>query len=219
MWFRRPPTTPPTRADRWSAFARQLEAADADAAAERIRRFLDLQDAELLHPYVLRRAGQPSLYLFDVVRRRSGPTGQVVRWSTWGLVRGERPLSPVAFRAAPRREPVLESLEASRTGASRVDLSAHPEVDAALAILARDPLAVRAAVTPAITAVLARLVAIGPGAAVTVGERHLIGQVDVAEDGDPADLLGFAADLLTLSTLLAVPTNVVIDEADFLDLG
>lgn len=218
MWFR-PPPTPPGRADRWAAFARRLEAVEADAAAERIRRFLDLQDAELLHPYVLRRDGQPSLYLFDVVRRRSGPAGQVVRWSTWGLVRGERPLSPVAFRAAPRREPVLESLEASRTGASRVDLSAHPEVDAALAVLARDPLAVRAAVTPAITAVLGRLVALGPTASVTVGERHLIGQVDVAEEDDPADLEGFAADLLTLSTLLLVPTRVVIDEHDFLDLG
>jgi hypothetical protein len=78
---------------------------------------------------------------------------------------------------------------------------------------------VRAAVNPAITAVLARLVTAGPGASVTVGERHLIGQVDVVEEGDPADLLGFAADLLTLSTLLAVPSNVVIDEADFLDLG
>jgi hypothetical protein len=218
MWFRRP-TRPSARADRWAAFAAAMEAQDAAAAAERLRRFLDLDDAELHHAHVLRRPGQASLYLFDVVRRRSGPNGQVVRWSTWALVRGDRPLSPSSFRVAPRREAVLEALEASRTGAQRVDLGARPEVDAALAVLARDPTAVRALLTPAITDVLMRMVSLGPGAGVVVGERHLLAHVDVDEAGDPAAVMPLASDLLLLSALLPASTAVTIDEDDFLMPG
>ncbi len=218
MWFRSAARAP-TRADRWTAFAATLEAQSADAAAERLRRFLDLDDAELRHAHVLRRPGQPSLYLFDVVRRRSGPTGEVVRWSLWSLVRSDRPLSPVSFRVAPRREAVIESLEASRTGATRVDLAARPEVDALIAVLARDPVAARALLTPAVTDVLERLVVAGPGATVVVGERHLLAHVDTVEEGDPADALPLATDLLALSALLPRPTEVTIDEDDFLMPG
>jgi len=217
MWFRRAPH-PPTRADRWAAFAATIEAQSADAASERLRRFLDLDDADLLHAHVLRRSGQSSLYLFDVVRRRVGPSGQVVRWATWALVRSDRPLSPVSFRVAPRREAVLESLEASRTGATRVDLGARPEVDAALAVLARDPATARSLLTPAVTDVLERMVAVG-GAAVVVGERHLLAQVDTEENADPAEVMPLAADLLTLSALLPSPPTVTIDEDDFLMPG
>ena len=165
MWFRRPPS-PPSRSDRWTAFATQLGAEPAGDAAERLRRFLDLDDAEVRDVHVLRRPGAPSLFLFDVVRRRSGPLGQVVRWSSWALLRGDRPVSAVSFRAAPRREAVLESLEASRTGAVRVDLSAWPEVDARLAVLARDAAAARSLLTPVVSAALGDLLARGPGAAV-----------------------------------------------------
>ncbi|MDA0699968.1 MAG: hypothetical protein O3A02_02010 [bacterium] len=213
MWFRRAPRAP-TRADRWAAFAATIEAQSADAASERLRRFLDLDDAELLHAHVLRRSGQASLYLFDVVRRRVGPSGQVVRWATWALVRSDRPLSPVSFRVAPRREAVLESLEASRTGATRVDLAARPEVDAALAVLARDPTAARSLLTPAVTDVLERMVSVG-SVAVVVGERHLLAQVDTEEDADPAEVMPLAADLLALSALLPSPPTVTIDEDDF----
>jgi hypothetical protein len=215
MWLRRPPRTP-DRADRWTDFAARIEAHDAASAAERLRRFLDLDDAELRHAHVLRRPSQPSLYLFDVVRRRIGPSGQVVRWSTWALVRADRPLSPVSFRVAPRRDAVLEALEASRTGAVRVDLGARPEVDAALAVLARDPAAARVLLTPAVTDVLQRMVAVGSGAGVVVAERHLLAHVDVAEEGDPADVMPLATDLLALSALLPSHPHVTIDEDDFL---
>jgi len=193
-----------------------MEAQDAAAATERLRRFLDLDDAELRHAHVLRRPGQASLYLFDVVRRRSGPNGQVVRWSTWALVRGDRPLSPSSFRVAPRREAVLEALEASRPGAQRVDLGARPEVDAALAVLARDPTAVRALLTPAITDVLMRMVSLGAGTGVVVGERHLLAHVDVDEAGDPAAVMPLASDLMLLSAMLPASAAVTIDEDDFL---
>jgi hypothetical protein len=215
MWFRRRPRDP-SRADRWSAFAARLGAAPADDVAERLRRFLDLDEAELLHVHALRRPDAPTVYLFDVVRRRRGPTGEVVRWSAWCLVRGDRTLAPVSFRATARREAVLESLEASRSGAVRVDLGAFPEVDAALAVFARDAVSVRAALTPPVNVVLARLVAVGPGGVVTVGERHLIGRMDVEEAGDPADLAPLADGLLELAARLSEAAPVAIDEDDFL---
>ncbi len=215
MWFRRRPRDP-SRADRWTAFAARLGAVAADDVAERLRRFLDLDEAELHHVHALRRPDTPTVYLFDVVRRRRGPTGEVVRWSAWCLVRGERPLAPVSFRATARREAVLESLDASRSGAVRVDLGAFPEVDAALAVFARDAGAVRAALTPPVTLALAQLVAAGPGAVVTVGERHVIGHVDVEEAGDPADLEPLADGLLDVAARLSDAVPVAIDEGDFL---
>lgn len=218
MWFRRPPPTP-GRSERWAAFAERLGAERAGDAAERLRRFLDLDDAEVRDVHVLRRPGAPALYLFDVVRRRSGPTGEVVRWSSWALVRGDRPISAVSFRAGPRRDAVLESLEASRTGAVRVDLAAWPEVDAALAVLARDPAAARALLTPAVTSVLRELVALGPGAAVVAAERHLLARVDVKPDADPADLAPLATGLLALAAALPAGGPPSIDEGDFLTLA
>ncbi len=218
MWFRRNPREP-SRADRWSAFAARLGAVPADDVAERLRRFLDLDDAELRHVHALRRPDAPTLYLFDVVRRRRGPTGEVVRWATWGMVRGERPLAPVSFRATARRDGVLESLEASRSGAVRVDLGAFPEVDAALAVFARDAAAVRAVLSPPVTLALARLVSAGHGATVTVGERHVIGRVDVDEEGDPSDLESVADGLLDVAARLSDVAPVTIDADDFLPLG
>jgi len=215
MWFRRRPRDP-VRADRWAAFASRIGAVAADDVAERLRRFLDLDEAEVRHAHALKRIDAPAVYLFDVVRRRRGPTGEAVRWSAWCLLRGERPLAPVSFRATARREAVLESLEASRSGAVRVDLGAFPEVDAALAVFARDAVAVRAALTPPVTLALARLVAAGPGAVVTVGERHVIGHVDVDEAGDPAELQPLADGLLDLAARLSDAVPVAIDEDDFL---
>ncbi|MFN2321389.1 MAG: hypothetical protein ABR510_00325 [Trueperaceae bacterium] len=215
MWFRRRPRES-VRADRWAAFASRIGAVAADDVAERLRRFLDLDEAEVRHAHALKRTDAPAVYLFDVVRRRRGPTGEAVRWSAWCLLRGERPLAPVSFRATARREAVLESLEASRSGAVRVDLGAFPEVDAALAVFARDAAAVRAALTPPVTIALARLVAAGPGAVVTVGERHVIGHVDVEEAGDPAELQPLADGLLDLAARLSDAVPVAIDEDDFL---
>lgn len=219
MWFRSS-SKAPDRAQRWAEFARAFELRDAASAAERLRRFLDLEDAEVLHLHVLQRDGQPSLYLFDVRSTRSGPAGVVHRWASWAVVRADRTVSQVAFRASPRREAVLESLEASRTGAMRVDLSDRPDVDARMAVLARHPDQVRGALAEATTEVLLRLVGQAPSASVVVGERHLIARVDVDPEEDPGQALALlATDLLALSALLPRPLLLSIDESDFLELG
>ena len=209
----------PTRAERWRAFAAELEAQPAEAAIERLHRFLDLDEAGLRHLYAVRHAGEPSLYVFDVVRRRRGPVGEVERWSTWALVRSDRSLSPASFRAAPRRPEVLESLAASRTGSERVDLSEWPQLDAAIALYARETDRIRGLLSRAVADTLLRLVEIDASTEVIVGQRHLIVRIDVEEGDDPARVQPLAADLLLLSNLLRAAVEGGVEEGDFLDVG
>jgi hypothetical protein len=217
-WFRRR-RRPPTRGERWKLFAAALEAQPADAAADRLRRFLNLDDTEVRHVHAVRHPGEPSLYVFDVLRRRKGPAGESLRWSSWALVRSDRSLSPAPFRAAPRRVEALEALAASRTGSERIDLRAWPELDAAIALFAREPGMVRALLSAPLVETLARLLAVDASAEVIVGQRHLIARLDVEEADDPALLQPLAGDLLLLSNLLRAGLDAGVAEGDFLELG
>lgn len=216
FWRRR---RPPTRSERWRAFAGELEAQPAPAASERLRRFLDLDEAEVHHVHAVRHVGEPSLFVFDVLRRRRGPRGEVARWSSWALVRSDRTLAPTSFRAAPRRPEVLESLAASRTGSERVDLGAWPTLDAAVALFAREPDGVRALLSPSLADTLLRLLAVDPSTEVIVGQRHLIARLDVAESDEPARVKPLAGDLLLLSSLLRAGLEPGVDEMDFVELS
>jgi hypothetical protein len=218
MWFKRRPR-PPTRTDRWAAFAAATDAKPIDGASERLRRFLDLHDGELRHLHVWRRPGAPSLHMFDLVRVRTGPAGSHVTWSTWGLVQSRSALVGASFRAAPRRDPVIESLEASRSGASPVRFPARPEVDAALAVLARDPLEVRGLLTAPVLDLLVSLTAVSPSARIIAAEHHVVGHVDVAEGDDPAAFLAFGEGLIVLATVLQPAVAPRIAGDDFLDLA
>jgi len=213
VWFRRRPK-PLTRAQRWALALETLEAQPAPTTADRLKRFLDLEDADVRHLHTVRHAGEPTLYLFDVVRERRGPAGAVAAWSSWAVMRSSRAISPASFRATPRRESLLESLDASRTGATPVVFSGRPELDAAMLVLARDAHAVNTLLTDSVTQVLTRLCALHPSATLVVGERHLRASVDTEESADPAELLGMASDLLLLGTLLQAAVPPLIDESD-----
>lgn len=217
LWWRR--KRPSARALRWAEFAAELEAQPTPAAAERVRRFLDLEGAEVLHLHTVRHSGEPTVFVFDVLRRRVGPAGQAERWSSWALVRSDRPIAPVSFRASPRRPSVLESLAASRAGASAVDLSARPEVAAALSVLAREPQAVQPLLRDVVLDTLQRMLALAPGVEVVVGQRHLMASAEVAEGDDPSIVMPLASELLLLSTLLQGAGELPVAEADFVDLG
>ena len=217
MWFKRRPR-PPTRTDRWAAFAASSAAKPIDGAGERLRRFLDLNDGTLRHVHVWRRSDRPSLHMFDLVRVRSGPSGSHVTWSTWALVQSRGRLVGASFRAAPRRDPVIESLEASRSGALPVRFPARPDVDAALSVLARDPLEVRGLLTASVLDLLLALTAFGPSVRVVAADHHLVAHVEVAEGDDPAQLLPFGETLVQLASTLHPAVMPSIDDADFLDV-
>lgn len=213
MWFRRKPK-PLTRAQRWTQALETLEAQPATHAIERVKRFLDLEDADVRHLHTVRHAGEPTLYLFDVVRERRGPAGAVSAWSSWAVMRSSRAISPASFRATPRRESLLESLDASRTGATPIPLTDRPNLDTQMLVLARDANAVKALLSDAVADVMVRLCALHPSATLVVGERHLRASIDTEESHDPGELLGMASDLLLLGTLLQSALPPLIDDGD-----
>jgi hypothetical protein len=227
MFFRRRAPADETAIDRWRDLASRLELQDAGDVAERIRRWLDLGDALLEPVYLLQRPGLPAVYLYDAHTSRKGPTGAVRRTRRACLVRSEEALSAVAFRAWPRQNAVLESLEASRSGAVRVDVLADPAFDATISVFARDAKEPLRALVPAVREVLTRLL-VGrdaPATRVVVGERHLVASFDAAESDALATLEEVLSDTLALTALLPSAgkgrppaTDVSISPDDLLEL-
>jgi hypothetical protein len=209
--------------------AARLELLDASDVAERVRRWLDLGDALLEPVYLLQRTGLPAVYLYDAHTSRHGPTGSVRRTRRSCLVRSDEPISSVAFRAWPRQNAVIESLEASRSGAVRVDVAADPGFDRAVSVFARDPEAPLRALTAPVREVLTRLLVAreAPGVQVVAGERHLVVSFDAEEVDALTTLEQVLADTLSLIALLPSahartrerPSDVSISPDDLLELN
>jgi len=203
VFFRRKPP-PETRLDRWRALAQRLELDDASDHAERIRRWLDLEVAGLEPLYAMRRPGLPTAYLFDTVSERRGPSGVVRSLHRHCLLRGDEEISRVAFRGLPRQDKVLESLQASRSGAVRLALPSDPAFDASVSLYARDDRALGALLTAPVRSALQRLLVerAAAGVSLVVGERHVVVRFS-AEEGDGLTLLEqLVADTLSLVSLL-----------------
>jgi hypothetical protein len=203
MFFRRHDREQPPL-DPWGELARRLELVDASDVGERIHRWLDLGDAHLAPVYQLRRPGLPAAYLFDALHERQGPSGRVSWTRRCCLVRSEVPVSRVSFRATARQNKVLESLEASRSGAVRVAVTADPVFDAAVSVYARDATAAAAALTPPVRRVLQRLLVerAAPDARLVVGEQHLVSSFETQPGDAMVTLEQVLADTLSLATLL-----------------
>ena len=203
MFFRRR-TPQTTRFDRWRSLADRLELVDASDHAERIRRWLDLDVSALEPLYALRRPGLPVTYLFDTVSERRGPSGVVRVLHRYCLVRSEGEVSRVAFRATARQDKVLESLQASRSGAVRVGLAHVPDFDRVVSLYARAEAALAPLMTAPVRSVLKRLLAEreAPGVSLVVGERHVVVRFVVSEDDALTLLEQLLADTLSLVSLL-----------------
>lgn len=195
---------PPKREQQWGEFATRLELEDAGSESERLRRWLDLADGRVGPLYVLRREGQPSLYLFDVAFERRGPAGSARQLRSVVLLRARGPVTEYSWRAMPRRNDVLESLEASRTGSARLAWPDDEAFDAEVSVFARDAAEVRRALKRPVRAVLRRT--LGTRAAqstLVVGNRNLMLSVDGAPAAALETLEALATDVLTLYALIA----------------
>jgi hypothetical protein len=225
MFFRRRKPPSPSDADRWRAFAERLELHDASDFAERIGRWLGLEETELSPVYLLQRPELPAVYVYDAHTVRRGPAGAQRRTRRCCLVRAGDVLSAVAFRAGPRQGKVLDSLEASRSGAVRVDFGHDAPFDEVVSVFARDAVTATAALTSPLREVLSRLLT-ARGAEeprVVVGERHLLASFDVATGASMDVAEGVLADSLALAALLpqgppSHPGLAAVSPDDLLDL-
>lgn len=222
VFFRRRPA-PRTRADRWPALAERLELVDASDHAERIRRWLGLDVVAIGPVYALRRRGLPSAYLFDTRSERRGPSGTVPAVRSYCLVRSGGVICRVSFRALPRQAKVLESLQASRSGAVRLDVPGDPTFDAAVSVYARDAEGLTALLTSPVRRVLRRLLVEreAQGIGLVVGERHLVAGFATSEEQSMVTLEQVLADTISLVSLLPAVQRAhdAVSPDDLLDLG
>lgn len=171
----RPQRGADARLEGWRAFAARLDLEEATDQAERVRRWLALGNDAIEPLYTLRRNGQPSLYLFDQRGNRSGPTGSVPQWLSGVLLRSPDEVCATPLRATPRRNKVMESLEASRTGSQRLVFDDPGEDDDAISIYARDPEAATAVLRRAARDVLLRaLTGRNASPVLVVGSQHMM---------------------------------------------
>ena len=222
VFFRRTPA-PSLRAERWPALAERLGLVDASDRAERIRRWLDLDVVAIGPVYALRRQGLPSAYLFDTRSERRGPSGTVQVLRSHCLVRSGGVICRVAFRALARQDKVLESLQASRSGAVRLELPADPAFDAAVSVYARDAEGLAALLTSPVRRVLRRLLVEreAQDISLVVGERHLVAGFVTGEEQSLVTLEQVLADTLSLVSLLPAVQRAheALSPDDLLDLG
>lgn len=203
----RPHRRADARLEGWRVFAGRLELEEATDQAERVRRWLAIGDDAIEPLYTLRRDGQPSLYLFDQRGNRTGPTGSVPQWLSGVLLRSPDEVCATSLRATPRKNKVMESLEASRTGSQRLVFDDPSDDDDAISIYARDPSVATSMLRRAARDVLVRALTGRDAAPVlVVGNQHMMVTAEGREPLPFEALEGWASDLLTLYAMLASPS-------------
>lgn len=202
MLFRARKRTP-TRLEQWRDFARRLELVDASHQEARLRDWFDLGETPLTPLYGLRRQGQPTLFLFDQQRARSGPAGTVTSLVTGAILRAPTPLAATSLRAQARGNPVMEAIAAGRTGSQRLDLADLDAFDGAVSVFARDEAGARAWLTGPVQTVMTRMLA-RPGVTpvLVVGHRNLLVLCEGAEAAPFEALEALATDLFTLYAMV-----------------
>lgn len=204
----------------WERFAAEYEMTAAAEVGQQLTARFTLGEGELLPVYSLKRPGQPLLVAFDQRRERKGPTGSVTSFMTGLALKGALNHGAPPMRASARRGRAVEALEASRSGAVRVEFPRNPEFDACVSVYARDASVARYALTPPVRVVLRRLLTGANGAvlnasnvnqeseSLTVAPSVLLGESDLLLTLEPREPLpltalgGLLADLLSLHVAL-----------------
>ncbi|NLG08454.1 MAG: hypothetical protein GX560_04280 [Deinococcales bacterium] len=209
------------RLEEWARFAAEFELEPADGLAETLRHRFALGDGELTPIYALERRGQPQLIAFDQRRLRTGPAGSVTNLRTFVAVRSESDHGAPSLRASARRSKAFEALEASRSGAQRVELPDDPGFDRSVSVFLRDVEAARATLTRPVREVLQRLLGAADAAvgalnvthsgslqqttvapSVVVGQRNLLLCLEPRQPLPVSGLATLLVDMLSLQAAL-----------------
>lgn len=175
MFFRRRRAPDPhPRADAWAPLAERLELVRlAPEDADELRNELGADTGRLTSVHAFRREGLPELLLFEHARARPGSRREE-EMRPRVLLRAEEHISDVSWRAFPRSHPLLNSLQASRSGGELV-LTGDEAFDEQVGVVTRESGSIADHLTPAMRrSLLSLLTGEGvPDATVTCGEHHL----------------------------------------------
>lgn len=194
----------------WAGFAAEFELDPMPDLAELLRDQFALGGGELDPVYALQRTDQPQVVAFDQRRERRGPTGSVATLRTLVAVRSQVDRSSLSLRVSSRRSKALESIEASRSGAQRLELPDHPDFDEHVSVYTREPQQARRLLTPAVRMVLGRLLTTADGATEAAqprGRRVGLATPTVA----PSVVVGTRNLLLTLEPRAPLPFQPLAD--------
>lgn len=191
----------------WAGFAAEFELDPMPELAESLRDQFSLGSGEIHPVYALQRTDQPQLTAFDQRRERRGPTGSVAKLRTLVAVRSQVDRVNLSLRVSSRRSKALEAIEASRSGAQRLDLSDHPTFDEHVSVYAREPHEAKRLLTPAVRAVLERLLMAADAATEAAQPRVGLLAPSVA----PSVVVGTRNLLLTLEPREPLPFEPLAD--------
>lgn len=194
----------------WTGFAAEFELDPMPELAEILRDQFALDDGELDPVYALQRTDQPQLVAFDQWRERRGPTGSVAKLRTLVAVRSQVDRASLSLRVSSRRNKALESIEASRSGAQRLELPNHPDFDEHVSVYTREPQEARLLLTPAVRVVLARLMRTADDATEAAQPRGGRGGL-LAPSVAPSVVVGTRNLLLTLEPREPLPFEPLAD--------
>lgn len=195
----------------WAGFAAEFELDPMPQLAEALRDQFALGDGEIHPVYALQRTDQPKLSAFDQRCERRGPTGSVAKLRTFIAVRSQVDRVNLSLRVSSRRSKALEAIEASRSGAQRLELTDHPDFDEHVSVYAREPREARQLLTPAVRVVLERLLLTADAATEAAQPRAGLLAPSVA----PSVVIGTRNLLLTVEPREPLPfeplTDLLID--------
>ena len=228
MFFRSARRSADPRLLEWARFAEEFEFVEADELEERLLEQFGLGEGQLVPIYALRREAQPLVVAFDQRRERSGPTGSVTTLRTFVAVRAQSGQGAPPMRASARRGKALESLEAARSGAERLDLPEDRPFEESVSVYTREPLGAKAVLTPAVREILGRLLTAADQAALqangtdgtfattvapslVVGPRNLLLCLE-PRNALPVQALGpLLADMLSLNVALEAASRQLVE--------
>lgn len=192
----------PNREQAWRSHADRLGLEAVEDGAELLNDLLGLGPDASVGPVYSAPGSDPARVLvFDYLDTSLPPGGRESRETTACLLVAPERIAAAPLRAYPRLHEVMATIRAGASGGQLVSVQ-DEEFERVATVVAREPAAATATLTPAVRAVLARCLA-RPGASATVSVSESSLLLGVRGEGRALEALEFLiSDLLSLYAAL-----------------
>jgi|GEM_PF-4795014 len=183
----------------WGPLAASLDLSRIDRA--QVAGLVGLDELTLLEPaFAYDGVAGVTCYLFAHRERLDARSGKQLLATSCLLVSKDC-ISAASWRAFPKVHEVMSSLAASRTGAQLLDFPDDPLFAERVTVVAREAVAVRAALTAPVRRLVSRAVAGSQERSLTVGEGSILLGI-VSDQVELAEAQGLLSSTLSLHTVL-----------------